>query len=159
VRRGEAREDLLILRGAGCRALGEGVEWGDDGGEEGTAGEGDIFIARLSRLSSATSSIRDSRFRCRVGEGDRGETGLSVSQSLVLAGRTPTLKVSIGLLDLDLDIDRTCDNRASNRSLAALRLAIASVTAVDICVTYNSGRLMTVGWRPAFCPLSESDKE
>jgi hypothetical protein len=63
--RDDDRNDFLILSGGGCNEgdFGGGVGGFDDGGEGGKAGCEDRFMERLSRLSSATSSIREHRFR------------------------------------------------------------------------------------------------
>lgn len=70
VRRDEARDPFLILSGAGCNEFGEGVGGDDEDGEGGRAGEAERFIERLSRLSSLTFSMRDSRLRFGVAEGE-----------------------------------------------------------------------------------------
>jgi hypothetical protein len=127
--RGMLSLPFLRRKGAGWRELGDGVGGLDRGGESGTVGDADRFIDKLSRLSSATSSIRESRLRDGGGQSESdavGDSGLLRSLEALL------LLLSNGLFDLDLDLDcardgeRDRDMRASSLLiLAALRLAIA----------------------------------
>ena len=125
--RDEDRLDFLNLSGAGCKEFREGDGRGEgDRDADGRAGEEERFIDRLSRLISETSSIRESRSRCVSSVGESGVGGPSPSRSLALDGRTASLSVSSGLLDLDLELSRDREKRASRRrTLAALMLGIA----------------------------------
>ena len=119
-----------MLSGAGCREFGEGVGGKEEGGESGKAGEDESFIERLSRLSSLTSWIRDSRLRLGTGDGElvaRKSSRSSSRDSGVSNGDSESREISSGLRDLDRDCERERERRASKRrALAAVELAIAS---------------------------------
>ena len=121
VRRDEERELFVILSGAGCKEFGVGGA--DSGGEGGRAGEDERFIERLSRVSSLTSSIRDKRLRCGVGEGELVARKSSRSSSMAFGGSSALRNVSRGLLDRERDLERRASSR---RALAAPLLGIAS---------------------------------
>ena len=135
----------------------------DDGGESGTAGDEERFIERLSRLSSLTSSIRDSRLRFGVGEGElvaRKSSRSSSRDTGDSVGDRESCDRSSGLRDLDRDCERERERRASSRrTLAALELAIASTAGqISLCNLHQGRRVTVINGGP-FGPLSKHDKE
>ena len=132
--RDDERDDLLSLSGAGWREFREGVGGIDVGGDGGRAGSEETIIDKLSRLSSLTSSIRERRLRCLVGEGQLLDRKSSRLSSTALDGRSVSRAVSDGLLDLDRDREREREREremdreslaSSRRTLPAPRLGIA----------------------------------